>query len=53
MDLMNQLILANKKLSHKDMEIANLNSNNDILENELKNEKEYMEKFNKPKEEMK
>lgn len=46
---MNQLMTANQILNHKDMDIANLKSHNKILKNELKNEKESMEQFNKPK----
>lgn len=53
MDFMNQLITTNKKLNHKDVEIANLSSHNEILKNELKNEKESMDKFTKSNEVMK
>ena len=42
-------MLANQELNHKDVEIANIQSQNDILKNELKNEKESMEILNKPK----
>lgn len=53
MDMINQLILRNQKQNHKDVEIANLKSHNEILKNELKSEKESMENFIKPKEVMK
>ena len=53
LDLMNQLMLANQKLNHKDVKISNLNSRNDILKNELKNWKQSMEKLKEPKEAIK
>lgn len=53
LDMMNQLMLINQELNHKDVEIANLKSQKDILKNELKTEKESMQKFNKPKEAIK
>ena len=49
MDLMNQLMTANHLLNHKYMDIANMKSHKEILKNEIKNEKEYMDQFNKPK----
>ena len=52
-DMMNQLMFEIQILNHKDVEITNFNSHNDILKNELKNERESMDKFNKTKEEMK
>lgn len=48
-----KLMLANQELNHKDVETVNLKSQKDILKNELKKEKEYMERFNKPKEAIK
>lgn len=53
MDLMNKIMTTNHKLNHKDVEIADLKTHNEILKNELKNENESMEKFNKPQEVMK
>ena len=53
LDVMNELILKNEELNHKDVEIENLKLHKDILKNELKIEKESMERFNKPKEAMK
>ena len=53
LDMTSQLMLANQKLNQKDMEIENLKSQNDILKNQLKTEKKFMERFNKPREAMK
>lgn len=53
MDMVNKLMIANQILNHKDVDVANLKSHNEILKNELKNEKESMDKFNKPKDAMK
>ena len=36
LDLMNQLILANQELNKKDIKITTLKSQNDLLQNELK-----------------
>ena len=53
LDMINQLMLVNQELNHRDVEIENLNSQKEILRNELKYEKQYIEKLNKPTEEMK
>lgn len=53
LDMINQIILANKELNHKDVEITNLKSQKDILNNELKTKKQSMERFKKPNEVMK
>ena len=38
MGMMNQLMLANQNLNYKDVEIANVKSQRDILKNALKTE---------------
>ena len=52
LDMMNQLMLANQELNYKDVGIGNLKSQKDVPKNELKIEKESMQRFKKPKEAM-
>lgn len=47
-NLMNQLMIANQELNRKNIEIATMKSQNDLLSNELRIEKEFIERFNKP-----
>lgn len=52
LDMINQLISVNHEIERKELEIANLKSKNDILVNELKTEKEFVESLKKLKEAM-
>ena len=45
---MNQLMIANHELNGKEIVITILKLQNDQLRNELRAEKEFIEKFNKP-----
>lgn len=50
LDMVNQLPLANQELNIKDLEIANLISQNDQMRNELRTKKELVEKMTTPNE---
>ena len=53
LDMMNQLMLANQELNRKDVEIAHLISQKELLKNELKTKNEYVERFKNLNKEMK
>ena len=50
--MMNQLILANQELNTKEMEMENLRSQSDQLNNQLTNERELLEWMKKSNEEV-
>lgn len=47
--MMNQLLIRNKKIKKKDIEIAKMRSQSDQLRNDLRSKKELMKRVNKPK----
>ena len=50
LDMMNQLIIVTQEAKRKDMEIISLRSLNEKLRNELRTEKELLQRMNKPSE---
>lgn len=50
LDIVNNLIVSTQEENKKDMEITNLRSRNEKLRSELRNEKELLERMNKPSE---
>ena len=48
--MLNQLLSVKQELNRKDVEVVNLKSKSECLRNELKSEKEFIKRMNKPKE---
>ena len=46
-------MITNQELNMKDIEIATMKSQKDLLYNELKEKKKFIERFNKPNEAIK